>query len=140
MIVQERIERIETARIARRSVDLRDGLRDRALHLRRLLAAALQPPLDDFLFSCALRYPFRIRRGSSWQIFERRNDALEFRIEILVLERRQFLERDLQNVAISAGRDRKFVFVIAEIERARLEANLEFTALQDPAILIAEDR
>ena len=124
LIVQERIERIKTARVAGGAIDLRDRLHDRGLDLRRFLAAALEPSLDDFLFSCALRYPSRIRRGSSWQIFERRNDALEFRIEILVLERRQFLERDLQNVAIRAGRDRKFVFVIAEIERARLEANL----------------
>src|SRR3977135_3213667 len=46
LVVQEGIERIETARIARDAIDLGDGLLDGRLYLRRFLATPLQPPLD----------------------------------------------------------------------------------------------
>ena len=71
LIVQELIERVETARIARRAVDLRDRFLDRLLHLRRFLAAPLQPALDDFLFARAFRDAFRIGFGPPGQIFQR---------------------------------------------------------------------
>src|SRR5436190_12090808 len=48
--VEQFIQRIETARIARLSVDLRQSFFDRLLHLRRFSTASLQTPFDDLLF------------------------------------------------------------------------------------------
>ena len=73
------------------------------------------------------------------QIFQRGNDALEFRVKIFVLKRREFFERELEDVPVSPGCDRKFVIVIAQVKRAGLEADLQLTALQDASILIAQD-
>ena len=140
LIVQERIERIETARIAGFAVDLFDCLDDRRLDLQRFLATPLEPALDDFLFSRAFRDPLRIGLSPPWQIFQRGDDALEFREEIRVLERRQFFQRDLENVAIGAGSNRELVFVVAKIKRARFEPDLQFAPLQNAAVLIAENR
>ena len=41
---------------------------------------------------------------------------------------------------ISSGRDREFVIVIAEKEGARLEMHLQFAALEDASVLIAQNR
>ena len=86
LIVEQRVERIEAARIARRAVDFRERLRDRRLHLRRFLATPFQASLDDLFFAGAFRDPLRIALGPARQIFERGHDALQFGVEILVLE------------------------------------------------------
>ena len=103
LIVEQQIERIETSRLARRAVDLRHGLRDRVLHLRRFVAAPLEPALDDFFLADAFRDAFRIGLRAARQIFQRGNDALEFRVKLFVLERRQLFERDLEDVPIGAA-------------------------------------
>ena len=117
-----------------------DRLRDRGLHLRRILAAPLEPALDDLFLAGAFRDSFRIGLRPAREVFQRGNDALEFRVEILVLEWRQLFERDLEDVPIGAGRDREFVIVIAEKKGARLEMDLQFAPLQHTSVLIAQNR
>src|SRR5262249_55688835 len=53
--VQQFVELIETALIARIAVDLCESFFDCLLYLRRLGTTTLQSPFDDFLFSRALR-------------------------------------------------------------------------------------
>ena len=88
----------------------------------------------------AFRDPFRIGLGAARQIFERGENALQFGVEILLFLLRQLLERDLENVPIGARRDREFVIVIAQKKRAGVEVHLQFAALQDASVLIAQDR
>ncbi len=45
-----------------------------------------------------------------------------------------------EDVAIGARRDGQFVIVIAEKKGAGLEMHLQLAALQDAAVLIAQDR
>src|SRR5438067_7401853 len=49
LIVEERVERVEAARVARCAIDLRHRLLDRGLDLRRFLAPPLETAFDDFL-------------------------------------------------------------------------------------------
>jgi hypothetical protein len=140
LVVEQMIERIKASGLARLAVDLRDGLPHRGLDLGRFLATPLQPALDDFLFPRPLRDPLRIGFGAPRQIFERRDDALKFGVKILVLERRQLLERDLENVAVGARGNGEFVIVIAKKKCAGLEMNLQLRAFQDASVLIPEDR
>ena len=83
--VEQLIERVEAARIARFAVDPRQCLFDRLLHLRRFRASALQTSLDDFLFTDALRDALRIGFGALRQIFKRGQNALQFGVKIFVL-------------------------------------------------------
>ena len=140
LIIHQLIERIEAARVARRAVDLGDRSLDRLQHLRRFLAAPVEPALDDLLLPRPLGDACRIGLRAPRQIIERGDDALEFGVEILVAMRREEIERDLQDVPIGAGRDRPFVLVVVEIKRAGFEPHLQLAALEHAPVLIAEDR
>ena len=61
--VQQFVQLVEAARVARIPVDLCQGFFDCVLHLWRLGTTALQPPFDDFLLSCTLCDPLRIGFG-----------------------------------------------------------------------------
>src|SRR6266403_677242 len=74
--VEQFIQRIKTARIARLSVDLRQCFFDRLLHLRRFSAASLQTPFDDLLFADPFRDALRIGLSALGQILERSQNAL----------------------------------------------------------------
>ena len=91
---------------------------DRFAHLRRFVATPFQASLDDFLFACAFGDSFGIGLRSARQIFERGQNALQLGVKIFGLERRQISQRDIENVTISAGRDREAMLVVAEIKRA----------------------
>ena len=69
--VQQFVQLVEAARIARIAVDLGQCFFDCLLHLRRLGRTAVQPPLNDFLLPSALCDPFRIGLSAFRQIFER---------------------------------------------------------------------
>ena len=83
--VEQFIQDVEAARVAGLSVDLCQGFVDRLLHLRRFGTKSLQASLDDLFFSNALCDPFWISFGALRQVFERGQNALQFRIKILVL-------------------------------------------------------
>src|SRR5713226_8990263 len=114
--VQELIQFIEAARIAWPAIDLSERLFDRLLYLRRLLTAPLEPAFDDFLFARALGDAFRIGLGAPLQILERRDDALQFSVKTFAFVFGEIFQRDLENVPIRAGRDRKFAVVIPKIK------------------------
>ena len=81
--VEQFVELVEAARIARATVDLGERFFDRALHLRRFLTTPLQTSFHDFLFARALGDFFRIGLGPPRQIFERGQNALELGVEML---------------------------------------------------------
>ena len=83
--IEQLIEGIEAARVARFAVDPRQCLFDRLLYLRRFRAPALQTSFDDFLFTDALRDPLGIGFGALRQIFKRGQNALQFGVKIFVL-------------------------------------------------------
>src|SRR5437868_5999854 len=74
--IKQLIQRVETARVARLSIDLGQRLFDCLSHLRRLRTPTFETSFDDFLFSNALRYSLRLRLGAFRQIFERGQNAL----------------------------------------------------------------
>ena len=82
--VQQFVELIETARVARVPVDLCEGFFDCLLYLRRLRTTTLQPPFDDFLLSRALCDPFGVGFSAFRQIFKCGQNALQFRVKIVV--------------------------------------------------------
>ena len=127
--VQQRIQRIKAARIARISIDLRHCFFDRLLDLW----------LDDLLFTGAFRNSFRIRFGALRQILERGQNALQFRIKIFVLVVGEILQRDFENVTISTGRDRQPALAIEKIKRSLLETHLQFAALKHAPVLVAQN-
>ena len=114
--IQQFIKSIEAPRIADVSINRLDGFFDRPLDLRRFGAPPLEPPLNDLLFTSAFLDPFRIGFGSSWQVFQGRQDALEFGVEILVFKFGQILECQFENVAIGAWSDGEDVVEIGEGE------------------------
>ena len=89
LIVQERVERVETACVPGGAVDFLQRCVDRLAHLRRFLATPFQAPLDDFLFACAFGDSFGIALRPARQIFERGQNALQFGVKIFGLKRRQ---------------------------------------------------
>ena len=140
LIVEQQIERIETSRLTWRAVDLRHGLGDRGLHLRRVLTAPLEPAFDNLLLACAFGDAFGIGLHAAREVFQCGDDALEFRVKLVAFEGCQPFERDLEDVPIGAGRDREFVIVIAETKGARIKVHLQFASLQHASVLIAQDR
>jgi hypothetical protein len=74
--VEQLIQRIKAARVAGLPIDLDERLFDCLLDLWRFRATAFQTPLDDFLFTNALRDASWIGFGAFWQIFERGQNAL----------------------------------------------------------------
>ena len=134
------IEGVEAAPIAGLAFDLAQRRLDRADKLRALRAPAQQPALDDFLFAHALRDLLRVGRGAQREMFERGDDALEFRQEILRDTRGcEPVERGLQDHGVGAGRDRQPRLEVAEKECAGLELQLEFAALEHAPVLVAEN-
>ncbi len=109
------------------------------LHLRRFRATAFETSLDDFLFSNALRDTLWVGFGTLWQIFERGQNALQFRVEILVLVFGKILQRNIQDIAICARRDRQSALAVEQIKGALLIKHLQLTALEDAPILVAQD-
>ena len=83
--IKQFIQRIEATRIARFAIDLRQRLLNCLLDLRCLGATTFETPLDDFFFANALRDAFWVGLGAFWQIFERRQNTLQFRVEVLFL-------------------------------------------------------
>ena len=81
--VEQFIERVKTAGITSFPVNLCQRLFDRLLHLRRFGAKPFQPPLDDLFFPNPLGDPFGIGLGALRQIFERSQNALQFRVKTL---------------------------------------------------------
>ena len=138
--VEQFIMGVKTARGARCPVDLPHRFFDRLLDLRGLLATTFQPTLDDFLLANALRDALRIGLSALRQIFERGQDALEFGIKIFLLIFGQILPCDLQNVPISAGRDRQPAIVVGKIKSALFEVDLELAPLEHASVLIAQNR
>ena len=96
LVIEQSVERVETARLARRPVNDGEGFFDRLLHQRRFLAAALEPALDHFLFSRSFRDPLRVALRPAGQILERSHDALKFGVEIFVLVRAELIQRDFE--------------------------------------------
>ena len=123
LVVKQQVERIEASRISRPAVDHSHGLRDRSLNLDRILAAPLEPALDDFFLARPFRDPFRIGFRTARQVFQSSNDALELRVKLFIRPRRKYSEGDLEDVAIGPGRDREFMIMIAEKKSARLEVH-----------------
>ena len=74
--VEQLIQDVEAARVARFSIDLRQRLFHRLLHLRRFGTKPLQASFDDFFFANSLRNLFRIGFGPFRQVFERSENAL----------------------------------------------------------------
>ena len=74
--IEQFIQCIKAARIARFAVDMGQRLVNCLLDLRRFGATTLQTPLDDFLFADALGDAFWIGLGAFWQIFECSQNAL----------------------------------------------------------------
>ena len=140
MIVQQQIERIETPGISRRAVDLRHRLRDRRLHFWRVEATPLEPPFDDLFLARPFGDAVGIGLGPAREVFQGGDNALKLRVKLVVLKRRELFQRDLEDVTVGARSDREFVIVIAEKKRAGIEAHLQFAALQDASVLIAQDR
>ncbi len=138
--VEQLIERVKAARVARFSIDLPQRFFDRLLHLRRLHTTTFQTTLDDFLLADALRDAPQIGLGALRQIFERGQDALEFGIKILLLILGEILPCDLQNISISARRDRQPAIVVGKIKSALFEADLELAPLKHAPVLIAQNR
>ena len=64
--VEQFIQDVEAACVARLSVDLRQRSFERLLHLRCFGTKSLQASLDDFFFSNALCDPFWISFGAFW--------------------------------------------------------------------------
>ena len=137
LIAEECIERIETARIARRPVDDREGFFDRFLHR----GASWQRRSSRRLITSFSRARSAMRSGSvsvrRGKIFQRGQNALQFRVIIFLFVLVQLIERDLQNVTVGARRDRKFMFEIAQEKAAGIVVHLQLTALEHPPILIA---
>jgi len=81
---------------------------------------------DAFLDNLFFPVPFDKARGipftAKGEVIESRDDALQFRVEFFVLERRQFFQRDLENVAVRSRGDRQLVVVITKEEDAGVEA------------------
>ena len=136
LIVQERVQRVETACVPGGSIDFLQRGVDRFAHLGRFLATPFQSSLDDFLFACAFGDSLGIALRPARQIFERRQNALQLGIKIFGLKRRQISQRDIENVTIRAGRDGEAVFVVAKIKRAVLIMDLQLSALEDASVLI----
>ena len=83
--VKQLIQQIETARVACLSIDLGQRLFDCLLHLRRFRTSTLETPFDDSLFANSFCNSFRFGFGSLRQIFERGQNALQFRVKIFLL-------------------------------------------------------
>ena len=141
LIVQQFVEPIETAGIARSAIDLGERLVDR---LPAPASASSQRRSSRRLMISFSRARSAMRSGS---VSLRRGryssavkNALELGIEILVLEGRELFQRDLEDVAVGPGRDREFVIVIAKEKRAAFEAHPQLAALEDAPILVAQNR
>ena len=104
--VKQLIQRIKAARVAGLPVDLGQRLFNCLLDLRSFRATTFESSLNDFLFANALRDAFWIGLGAFWQIFERRQDTLQFRVEVLFLVFGEISQADFQNIAICSGSDR----------------------------------
>ena len=68
--VQQSVECVETAGVARISVDLCECFFDCLSYRRCLVTTTVQPPLDDFILTGALRDPFRVGFSTFRQIFK----------------------------------------------------------------------
>ena len=135
--VEQLIECVKAACGPRLSVDLPQRIFDCLLHFRRLRATAFQTALDDFLLADALRDAPWIGFSVPRQILERSHDALELSIKILTLVFGQILERDVQDVSISARRDRQLAIVVAKIKSALLKPNAQLAPFEHASVLIA---
>ena len=118
---------------------MRERLFNRALNLGRFLATPLQTAFHNLLFPRALGDFFRIGLGPPGQIFQRSQNALKLTVKLFVFVFGEIFQRHLENKTIGAGRDRKFLILIRQIERAFFETHLQFAALEDASVLIGQD-
>ena len=137
--VQQFVQFVEAAWIPALSVDLRQCLFNRLLDPRRFFATALETPLDDFFFTSAFCDPFRIGFRAFRQIFERGQNALQLGVKIFLLVLGEILQRDFQDVTICAGRDWQSAFAIEQVKRPFLKADLQFAALKNAPVLVAQN-
>ena len=83
--VKQLVQRIETAWVARLSINLGQCLFDCLLRLRRFRTPTLETSFDDFFFANSFCDSFWIGFGAFRQIFERSQNALQFRVKVFVL-------------------------------------------------------
>ena len=74
--VQQFVQFVETARVARIPVDLCEGFFDCVLYLRCLRTTSLQPPFNDFLLSRAFCDSLRVGLSALGQVFKCGQNAL----------------------------------------------------------------
>ena len=64
---------------------------------------------------------------------------MKLTVKLFVFVFGEIFQRHLENKTIGAGRDRKFLILIRQIERAFFETHLQFAALEDASVLIGQD-
>src|SRR4029077_16819665 len=78
--------------------------------------------------------------GAFWQIFERSQNALQFRIEVFLPVFREISQGNFQNVSIRPRSDRQSALAVEQIERSLFKAHSQLTALENAPVLIAQYR
>src|SRR3989304_2751754 len=109
---------------------------------RRMRAEGAEAPLDGHAFAIARLEPGGIGLGLRRQVAERREDALELeRLRVVGPERRERLvEPAAEGARVGARRDGQERVAVADEERTLPELERELLVLEDPAVLVAEDR
>jgi hypothetical protein len=81
LCIEQFIELVKTARVARIPIDLGESFLDGLLYLRCFGATTLKPPFDDFPLSSAFCDPFWVGFSAFRQIFKGGQNALQFRVK-----------------------------------------------------------
>ncbi len=144
LVVQQPVEQVEAARIARDSVESLDAGIDEGRDPAAALGERREPPLDDLFFARTRGDRFGVSRIPRREVARRGDDALQLvgvgAPVIGVLCREPLVELDAEDRRIGVRRDRQRFVVVLHRERAVAEHERELLTFEHLAVLIAEDR
>ncbi len=135
---QERVERLHRLPVARH-LHLRHRLADRQAKRLQFFRQRAQPALDDELLARAHRGLVAVARGGGRQMFDRRDDALEFELFLLRDASAHQRVRALEHRLEAARIDRQHRLPIVDGKNAVDELQLEVALIEDSPVLVAED-
>ncbi len=150
--VDERVERVEGTRVARRALDAFERVGDGGGDGRLVGREFFQPHLGDLFFAGAFGDARGVGLGAQRHVLQLRHDALQFG-EIRVATRGradgqgggrgvvglQLLQRERENLVVRARVDGQAVRVVVQVKTARLETDGEFALFEHAPVLVAED-
>src|ERR1700722_679538 len=122
------------------TLEMSDRQFDCFFHLRTLPAEPEDTALDDFLFSGPFANLFFVGMSAWRKIFQCRKDALQVQIHIFVRILAQLLQSDPEQEMVGARVEGKDPIEVVQVEGAFFKPEMKLAALQNSAVLVAENR